>query len=234
MNDNRVAVQHEHLWHTAASELKWIIELEKSTWQLLACAAGLGYRTLRNDAISAAHISFHFMWRRILEPSADLPWRLVRGDIAENLIAMAAGECPDEPFSKQLWILQNQDTVPRSHLHEVVRLMGEAGWTSLVCEQQHGSLAQLRRHHPEYSANTLICRALMHQAVQLLPSTSASEKKLDRLTKKMLDIAQKKNPNKTQPNSMLLQALVRVAMKKKVSHSSLNTSVSYSKVNTNS
>ena len=215
MSDNRVAVQHEHLWLTAATELKWVVELEKSTWQAIASAAGMEFRTLRNDVISAAHISFHFMWRRILEPSGDLPWRLVRGDIQENLRVLKEGPCPDEPFSKNLWTLGTDGTVPESHLIEVVRLMGEAGWTSLVCEQQHGSLAQLRRHHPEYIGNTLICRALMHQMVKLLPSTSPMEKKVDKLTKKMLTIAQKKNPAKTNSVSMLMQSLVKVVMKQK-------------------
>ena len=60
----------------------------------------------------------------------------------------------------------------------LVMLLNEVIWTSTVTEQQHASLALLRRFHPEYLVATLCARALVLQLRKLLPHDSELEKKL--------------------------------------------------------
>jgi hypothetical protein len=132
------------------------------------------------------------------------------GDVCTNLDVLGAGDKPEDPFSSRMWQLYHTPDFPKGQLHEALLLLREVGWTSLVCEQQHGSLAQLRRRHPEYSIDTLISRALMHNCIRLLPSTSPEEKKLATLSKKMYRIYSK-DPTKVSPTSILHQALMHVA-----------------------
>ena len=214
MSDNRVAIQHGQLWRTAASEVKWIIDLKESTWEAIAVASGMELVDLRDRAIRASHISFHFIWRRILEPYADLPWSLARGDVGANFQRLVDDDRPDEPFCQKIWDLHHRSPpYPREQLLEAIRLLGEAGWTSMVCEQQHGSLAQLRRRHPEYSMDSLISRGLMHQTTRILQSSSADERKVALLTKKILKL-ENKVPTRAGPTNMIVKALMSVARSK--------------------
>ena len=62
----------------------------------------------------------------------------------KNMENLAAGDCPDEPVSSQLWELWHGGSM-QPQCVQVLKLLAEVGWTSLPCEQQHGSFAQLRR-----------------------------------------------------------------------------------------
>lgn len=66
--------------------------------------------------------------------------------------------------------------------------LGDAGWSSLVAEKQHGSLAVLRLWHPEYSSATLLGRALLLQVRRLLPSVSSDERQLARLQSRLQSV----------------------------------------------
>ena len=99
MNDNRVAKAADSLWETAAKEVKWVIDLPDSTFALLAELFDKTGPAVKDACINAAHVSFHFMYRRFLEVAGELPWSLCRGNIGQNLEDLAADECPDEPVS---------------------------------------------------------------------------------------------------------------------------------------
>ena len=79
MNDNRVAIAFPALWKIAAEEVRWIVDLPDHVWGALASVSGCRLEQLKDETISAAHISFHFLWRRVLQPAGELPWRLCRG-----------------------------------------------------------------------------------------------------------------------------------------------------------
>ena len=131
----------------------WVSQLDECAWTALAGACGATSDELRPACIFAAHISFHFFWRRVLEPAADLPWRLARGDVAANLHALREGPKPEEPFAQQLWMLMRLN-FPRRRLIALVELLGDVGWTTLLAEQQHVSLSVISRLHPEYTKDT--------------------------------------------------------------------------------
>ena len=214
MEDSRVCLIYPQLWRTIAEELRWVVDLEQPVWESLAAVAQIHWMTLRDSTTHAAHISFHFMWRRVLEPASQLPWKLARGDPMTNLRNMADGDCPEEPMSKSLWVLWHDKTIKKEQLVQVVKLLSEVGWTSLPCEQQHGSLAQLKRYHPDYSVNTLISRGLMHQTARLLPKASAEEKRITAISQRIAKLA-KSNPNKIGGSQMLVKAMVAIAKGKK-------------------
>ena len=140
MEDSRVAILYPELWKILAEEMRWVIDLPEHIWRSLATVSQRHWMDVRDDVIHSAHISLHFLWRRVLEPAGDLPWKLVRGDLMQNLTRLAAEECPDEPASAQLWELWHGE-YPKPQLVQVLKLLGDVGWMSLPCEQQHGNLA---------------------------------------------------------------------------------------------
>ena len=145
-------------------------------WQSLGDVCGKAGSFVKDMCLKAAHVSYHFLWRRVLCPAQMLPWSLCRGNVQENLEELAQGGCPEEPVSKQLWMLLGMKH-NMSELVQVVRLIGQVGWTSLPAEQQHGTLSMVKKWHPDYGLDTLMARSLLLQISRLLPSASADEKK---------------------------------------------------------
>ena len=191
MHDNRVARNLDGLWMILGEQLRSIIDLPEETWSVMGETCGWHGTAVADECINAAHICLHFLWRRVLEPADELPWSLVRGDVDGNLSELFAGECPQEPISKNLWKLMEKG-FNRRQLIATVQLLGEVGWSSLPAEQQHGSLAMLHKWHPGYSASTLISRALMLQFGKLLPSLSPQEKQAQRIVDSLQRILRKK------------------------------------------
>ena len=217
LEDSRVAATYPVLWRTASEELRWIVDLPISTWRSIASVVGCTAAELRDDTIAASHASYHFLWRRVLEPAGQLPWRLCRGSIECNLRALAAEEHePEEPCSRQFWLLLNREVpYPMAQLVETVELLGQVSWSSLPAEQQHGSLAALHRWHPEYELETLVFRALCHQMVRLLPSESQADRQISKIVRQMKKL-ESKVPERAGAQHMVLKAILAVARGRKV------------------
>ena len=172
MEDRRVASHYQELWEVASKELRWVLDIPDHLWSAFASVAGCRVDELKDTCTHAAHLSYHFTWRRVLQPAGQLPWRLCRGDLDANLRELGEmAVAPEEPCSHQLWHLI-QHGHNQAQLRGVLRLLGQCSWSSLPAEQQHGSLSLLHRWHPEYGLESLVCRALLHQAVRMLPSES--------------------------------------------------------------
>ena len=217
MEDNRVAVRYDELWGVATKEMKWVVSVSDDVYESLAravtgdeCRPGM----LKDEVIRAAHASYHFIWRRVLEPASNLPWRLCRGDLDENIDEIASLSVPpSEPCSRHMWHLI-QEEFSRDQLKLVLELLGECPWSSLPAEQQHASVSLLHRWHPEYGVESLVCRSLMHQMVRILPQTSKVDKHISRVIKKLQRLSNKV-PEKASGSHMLVQALVRVVKGRK-------------------
>ena len=209
MEDNRVGSHFEELWGAASRELRWVIDIPNHMWSSLSNAARCQAQELRDTTIAAAHVSYHFIWRRVLQPATQFPWKLCRGDPEVQLDDLAELEAPPaEPTAKQLWHLLREGH-PRSQLKGVIELLGQCSWSSMPAEQQHGSLALLHRWHPEYGPESLVCRALLHSAVRLLPHESKVDKEVSRVLAKVAKL-DKQNPAKASGSHMLVQALVHI------------------------
>ena len=194
MEDGRVAQKYEDLWIQAAEEMRFVCTLRPHVWDSLGVVCGEDPFRLATEVVGSCHAAFHFMWRRVLEVAAGLPWCLCRGNIAENLEELRQGPMPNEPVSQKIWKLMMID-YPRSQLVQAVALLGEVNWSTLAAEQQHGTLAAVHRWHQEYSPETLVSRALMLQACRLLPHQSKEEKEMARILVKLRK-AMAKNPDK--------------------------------------
>ena len=62
-----------------------MVDVPSFIWEELSALCGEESWSLKDVCISAAHISFHFLWRRVFQPASGLPWRLARGNIEDNL-----------------------------------------------------------------------------------------------------------------------------------------------------
>ena len=150
----------------------------------------------------------------MLEPASNLPWRLCRGDLDENIDEIASLlDPPEEPCTSNIWHLI-QEGFSKHQLKLVLEALGECPWSSLPAEQQHASVSLLHRWHPEYGIESLVCRSLMHQVVRVLPQTSKLDRHISRVVKK-LRVLSNKVPEKASGSHMLVQALVRVVRGRK-------------------
>ena len=129
----------------------------------------------------------------------------MRGDRSQNLEDLKNGDSPTEPVSKQLWVLLHQG-YNRHQLEAALELMADCSWTSMVVEQQHGSMASIHRHHPEYGAQTLVTRALVLQCRRLLPAATKEEKQLLRMSAQLEKVL-RRNPDKNTGRQALVSAL---------------------------
>ena len=184
LDDSRVAMVYARLWQSASEEMKWLVDLPEITWSTIGSVCGMGAGEFRDRCIGAGHVSFHFIWRRVLQPASELPWSLTRGDVGANLNILKESDCPEEPISAQLWHLL-QIEHPRPQLEQAVLLLQHIGWSSVPAEQQHGSLAVLHRWHPDYEMHNLFTRALILQVARLMPKQSAEEKRVAELCRKL-------------------------------------------------
>ena len=209
MQDNRVALRYDELWRAMTQELRWLIDVDEQVWIKLSGLCDLRPGMLRHDCIAAAHRGYHFFYRRVLRPASMHPWSLCRGDdLLQNLRDLHSGPYPEEPVAQQLWELMDMHW-NEGELVATLRLLGQCGWTSLVAEQQHASLAQLKKQHPMYGVETLVNRALMLQVSRLLPSESRLQKQIQKVTRQR-DKLDDKNPNKVNGRAMFLKAYLKV------------------------
>ena len=213
MKDNRVAIRYAELWSTASAELRWLIDLEH-VWDVFSPFCGIRPDMLRHECICAGHRCYHFIWRRVLFPASQHPWSLCRGNLLNNLEELECEEDkPVEPVAGQLWELMVEKDWPKAQLVEVLQLIGQCGWTSLVAEQQHASLAQLKKWHPDYGSTMLVSRALMLQVSRLLPSESDVQKQIRKVVKQM-DKLDASNPNKVHGRQIFLKTYLKILHKR--------------------
>lgn len=208
--DSRVLRQLDELWETASEELVWITQLSDGVWKALAAVSNVDWEFLRSECTHAATVSYHFFWRRVLLPASQRPFSLATGDIRENLRDLASeDESPPEGVTAQLWRLL-RGGFPESQLVQAVEQWKDIPWTTTIVEQMHGSLAVLRRAHPEYGGATLASRAFVMQLRKFLPKPSGNEKKLALLLRDINKIS-RRAPERGRGRQQFLADLIELA-----------------------
>eukprot|EP00969_Alexandrium_andersonii_P030290 1321101-Alexandrium_andersonii.AAC.1 len=72
-------------------ELAWLEGVPLFVWsRLAALLPAEAPSVLRSTAIVAGHRAAAFVSRKVLGPAQGYPWKLLQGDISENLDALAA------------------------------------------------------------------------------------------------------------------------------------------------
>ena len=110
----------------------------------MATVAETTAEDLKSDCINGGHASYHFIFRRVLQAAQELPWSLARGDKKANLQGFRNGPMLDEPVSGQMWQLLHLG-FNVEQLISTLELLSDVSRTTILAEQQHGSLAVLRR-----------------------------------------------------------------------------------------
>lgn len=185
LSDPRVLIQYESLWTGLAGEVRWVSELPSGIWKTMAALADEDVESFRTEVVCSCHVIFHFFWRRVLRVAGEEPWCYALGDVRANVDALAAEEeAPESRVGEQLWELL-QAGHSREQIVRAVECFRDVNWTTTIAEQQHGSLAALRRHHSEYGAETLTGRAAVMQLRRLLPKATAEEAELEKVTRQI-------------------------------------------------
>ena len=132
--------------------------------------------------------------KRFFVETRSLPWSLARGDIKANLDRLIRMDpALLDAVTRQIHSLLNLG-YNRSQVERGVKLFLYVHWTTMRCEQGHGSMAVLHRFHPDYGALTLLARALIHQCRGFFAALADAEYE-ERLVRKRKAL-ERKQPDK--------------------------------------
>jgi hypothetical protein len=214
LEDGRVPMKFNELVSACCEELRWLRLLPDHVWESVARVVGTPRCTgswLRDRALAGSHTAWHFFHRRVLAAACELPWSLVRSRDREEALRELAedNEQPQEPVAAQLWLLARHG-YPTGQLLQVLELLSQISWSTIITEQQHGSLAAIHRHHPDYGMRTLATRATLLQLRKLLPAFSADERRLE-LLKQRISKTLRAVPERMSARNLYVADLLKVA-----------------------
>lgn len=213
LKDPRVALHAVSMRQDMVGKVNAVAALPSEVWSLLGSLCGTNGIDLMSACIQASHKALAFFEFRVLSAAEGLPWSLCRGDISWNLEQLKDGSCPEhsDVASKAWQLLQMGHS--RTVLIRMVELLADVPWSTQVAEQLHGSAAVVSRFHPEYSLDTLMCRAMILASAKLLPSPSTCEKRIAKARKGLQQLA-RRNPAKAGAKQVYFGDLCKVAADK--------------------
>ena len=85
MEDARLFNRRDDYLKLALEEVQYLDNLQVTTWEFLAGAAGYSAEELRSDVLEAAHTSISFMQFRLFDAMLELPFCLMIGDVSRNI-----------------------------------------------------------------------------------------------------------------------------------------------------
>lgn len=175
MNDDRVAMTVEGIESDIVSELQYVQTLPGEIWDLLGERSMWDGIRLRSAASASSFTAAGFMFWR-LRIFHELPWRLCRGDVHDNLSVLAASDMPSDQVTQRIWRLMRMG-YPKEEVASAVRLMGCASFSSIQVEQGHSFASNILKRHKEVGAEALRCRSLV-SSLRVLTEVSVAEKKV--------------------------------------------------------
>ena len=204
LEDDRLATRGAELQQVLQDELTWLAGVEPFAWERLAALAqeGCSWSALRSDCMESASIAASFVDRQVLRPLNRCPWSLAQGDILANLRALGAQEhVPRDPTAQKIQQLVRLGyNMPQ--LIKGVELLRLVSWSTAVAEQGHASVAVIAKSHPEYGANMLQQRALIHMMRPLvLPPKPTAPDRMEAALRKL----ERKQPSKISGRQLYLK-----------------------------
>ena len=209
--DARVPQQLSSIRSDIEAEYQHLETVDASVWALLGQASGISQQELRSSVLGAALVSWSFLDWRVLQPASSLPWRLLQGDVWENLRLLEHDDslCCDGVSEKLQHLLRLQ--VSKSVIDKAMRLLGECVWTTSLTEKQHTGVAATKRFHSELTQNVLAARAYMHVTRQMLPGRTVEQRQLERWEHRWQKLQQAR-PNRISGRHMFMkQAMEKAA-----------------------
>jgi hypothetical protein len=190
LKDSRVMHQYANLWETLSQQMLWLVSLPAYFWEAVAGSVDMSAEELKSNCINGGHVSFHFFWRRVLQPASEAPWCLCFGDVKANVEELRDGPEPSELVSWQLWCMLRAG-ISENIVMLTIILMKEIPWTTLPAEQQHGVMAALHRFHPDYAVDMLAARTMISLLRRMLWSMSKEHKALVKVSRKISKLKRK-------------------------------------------
>ena len=164
LEDDRLALRCEELHEAMVEEIDWLLGLSVFTWLRMTNLAGgaVGPRELRTEVVLAGLTCLGFVSEKVFRVARSLPWSICR-DIDGGLDALQALQAaPQDPTAQKIWFLLRVG-VSRARLQDACRVLGECEWSTRCVEQGHGSIACIKKLHPECTGGVLAARAALHQ-----------------------------------------------------------------------
>ena len=210
LEDDRLATRGAELQQVLADELAWLAGVEPFAWARLASLFPEGYAgpALRSECVGSACIAAAFITRQVLQPLKKCPWSLAQGDIQANLQALGAQDhVPRDPTAQKIQTLVRLG-YNTAQLTRGLELLRRVSWSTSVAEQAHASVSVFAKLHPEYGANMLAQRALIHMMRPLVvpPKPTA----LDRMESTLRRL-ERKQPAKLSGRQVFLKEAIAAA-----------------------
>ena len=175
MRGDRLARHSAQLTTILEEECARLARLNSFTWERLLTVGNIAESTtdLRQLTLRCVNSFSAGITQRVLARLEKAPWDLVDGDIEQNVVALEAGECPAECVSRCVFQLRRK-RLPIHRVVKALRLLLQLGWSSMVAEQAHATVAMIRRWHQEYSLLLLVIRSMLLQMWKQVPKESRS------------------------------------------------------------
>ena len=111
--------------------------------------------------LHSAWAAYGYMHAELFHLASQLPWSLCQGDVEANLAGLKEAPAATEACS---WKVQKLLAIEfnMTQLTEAVKLLAHCPWATTAVEQQHGSIAVMKRWHPTYTLSTLVLRGTLH------------------------------------------------------------------------
>ena len=132
---------------------------------------------------------------------------ICQGNRGAKLDALLRGDSPQDATALKISKLMKLG-FNRFHLEEALALLAQCSWSSFVTEQGHGAASSIRKRHEEYSAETLVCRAILQSMAPLFAS-SEEEKCIEKI-KSQIQFLEGRRPNCITGRQMYVKALLKM------------------------
>ena len=192
LEDDRVAMQLDEIDARIQKMLDLVHGVSTAAWGIIGEVIGMSARSLCENCTSAALASSAHIKQALLRVRGP-PWDLARGNVDDNLAALAIlPDPPAEEVSQKIWKLL-QKGWSRDELKLGLELLLMASWSSTPVEQAHSVTHCLMRRHRAYSVRTMRARVMLNMMrVLTRPSHDAKIKKFVG----QLDVLQRKVPRR--------------------------------------
>jgi hypothetical protein len=165
LKDDRLARVREHIEASIKQQVDYVFDLPDGVLDLVASASGMSLRELRHETTQAVCIQLGYIDSKLREVRRS-PWTLVGGDVPAKLQSLREGPRPGEEVAGKIWDLLAIG-IPQREIMAGIEVLGHAPWTTTCVEQGHSVASSICRKHPKYNRQTLMARAMVHQAACL-------------------------------------------------------------------
>ena len=187
MKDGRVPMQAHALQAAMREEQAALGELGDWFWSTLgnSVVPHVSWVDIRTGAMSVASTTAGWFHTHVLTRALSPPWNLCQGkplEQAKTLWRLPAGTT--EPIVLQLQSLLRSGLATEFEVATCIFMLKQCSWMTLEVEQAHGSIAVMRRVHPDLAAEGLAIRSFLHMARSMFtisPLTTALQTLRSRL-----------------------------------------------------